>query len=110
MSKLSCFLSSGERVTTVLRRFLGGVDAAKKSHVASEGIVGSVLSKEEGSAARNVDIEVLASQDPSGEKIWLAARTLRGIRADRVVRFCDEDRDGGTGKGATVAVDADTKF
>lgn len=46
MLKLSCFFSSGEQVLIVLRRFLGGVDVARKSHIVSEGIVGSVLSRE----------------------------------------------------------------
>lgn len=55
-------------------------------------------------------MDMLASPDSSGEKIWLAARSLRGSREERVVRFCDDDRDGGTGKGETLTTDAETKF
>lgn len=109
MSKLFSVLSSGERVVIVARRFLGGVDAARISLATSDCMVGSVLSKAEESTLMKADIDVLRSLDASVEKIWLAARILRGNREDLVVRFWDEDLDGGTGNGETLTVEAEAK-
>jgi hypothetical protein len=83
-SKLTCFLGgSGDRVETVARRGLGGVDAARKSvtrQASSEGMAGRVLLTLGGPTFTEADVdEALWSL-----KISPVVKTFRGRRLGRV--------------------------
>jgi hypothetical protein len=85
ISKLTCFLrGSGDRLVTVARRGLDGVDVARIPGTllaSSQGKAGRVLSTLGASSWVKADVdEVFWSL-----KIWLALKALRGRRDDCAV-------------------------
>lgn len=103
---------SGERVETVARRRLEGVwiSGIKNWLLSAGGEVGSVQllsavevlipTNEEGAV---VAIDWSTGLVPFSSKIWLAARTRRGSRVDRLPLFPEAFRDKGKGRGGRGA-------
>lgn len=130
MSIVRLFLfafDSGERVTTVARRLRDGVDGtgglcgSNARLGGSEGMVGSVALA---IASRILDCSAWSTDAPLDElivwsmmpdsypsaNIWLAAKILRGTRADRLAWVRDARRETGArgngGAGSVLLEDA----